>query len=128
MDCPVCKKGMVVLELNKVEIDHCVHCRGIWLDSGELQLLLGHKKDETIEAFASAGRVKEKPRKCPMCLKKMDKVLCGHPVAVMIDKCRKNHGLWFDKDELGKIIEEEGAGKSGEISVLLKDIFRESRE
>ena len=31
---------MVILELNEVEIDFCTGCNGIWLDSGELDLLL----------------------------------------------------------------------------------------
>ena len=27
---------MITLELQEVEIDHCIECGGIWLDSGEL--------------------------------------------------------------------------------------------
>ena len=40
MDCPVCKNAMITLELEEVEIDYCTDCGGIWLDSGELELLL----------------------------------------------------------------------------------------
>ena len=40
MDCPVCKNAMIVLELDEVEVDYCADCRGVWLDSGELELLL----------------------------------------------------------------------------------------
>lgn len=36
MDCPVCRDAMVVFERDEVEIDHCLGCRGIWLDAGEL--------------------------------------------------------------------------------------------
>ena len=32
---------MLTLELTGVEIDHCTDCGGIWLDAGELELLLG---------------------------------------------------------------------------------------
>jgi len=35
---------MIVLELNRVEIDYCQKCKGIWLDSGEISTL------ETISA------------------------------------------------------------------------------
>ena len=31
---------MITLELEDVEIDHCLDCGGIWLDAGELELLL----------------------------------------------------------------------------------------
>ncbi len=41
MDCPVCKNAMITLELQEVEIDYCIDCGGIWLDAGELELLLG---------------------------------------------------------------------------------------
>jgi len=32
---------MVVLELDRVEVDHCLVCGGLWLDAGELELLAG---------------------------------------------------------------------------------------
>ena len=41
MDCPVCKNAMITLELADVEIDYCTDCGGIWLDAGELEMLLG---------------------------------------------------------------------------------------
>ena len=37
MICSVCENPMVVLELDQIEIDHCLHCGGIWLDKGELE-------------------------------------------------------------------------------------------
>ena len=46
MNCPVCKNPMVVLELDQIEIDHCLHCGGIWLDAGELELLLETEEDK----------------------------------------------------------------------------------
>lgn len=42
MNCPVCKNAMIVLELREVEIDYCLVCKGIWLDKGELERLLGN--------------------------------------------------------------------------------------
>lgn len=47
MICPVCKEPMVVLELDQVEIDHCINCGGIWFDAGELELLLETEKERT---------------------------------------------------------------------------------
>ena len=37
--CPVCREPMVALQLEGVEIDHCLACRGTWLDAGELEQL-----------------------------------------------------------------------------------------
>ena len=39
MNCPACKEALIVLELDEVEIDHCLSCQGIWLDAGELQVV-----------------------------------------------------------------------------------------
>ena len=78
MDCPVCKSAMIVLELDEVEVDYCTDCEGIWLDAGELELLLGGAaaSDALLGSFQSAKTAEQK-RKCPICLKKMDKVLVG---------------------------------------------------
>lgn len=43
--CPEC--GGTVLDRvqqDNVEIDRCPKCHGIWLDAGELELLMGHSK------------------------------------------------------------------------------------
>jgi len=42
MDCPVCKNAMITLELAEVEVDYCTGCKGVWLDAGELEMLLGN--------------------------------------------------------------------------------------
>ena len=54
MDCPVCKNAMITLELEDVEIDHCLDCGGIWLDAGELELLLDEpeKARSLLESFS----------------------------------------------------------------------------
>jgi len=39
MLCPVCKVDMFVLEFEQVEIDFCYTCGGVWLDSGELEMI-----------------------------------------------------------------------------------------
>ena len=57
MDCPVCKNSaMIVLELDEVEVDYCTECEGIWLDEGELELLLGDeaRAKEVIQSFQTA--------------------------------------------------------------------------
>ena len=126
MDCPVCKtEPMVVLELDQVEIDYCLKCQGIWLDAGELEILLEGTdgKDELLKSFSEDKKIKEAKRKCPICLKNMRKVICGHEEKVLIDKCRKNHGLWFDKGELEQIISIGSFGKDSRVLDLLKDIF-----
>ena len=41
MKCPVCPDSTLAMsERQGVEIDYCPHCRGVWLDRGELDKLL----------------------------------------------------------------------------------------
>jgi Zn-finger nucleic acid-binding protein len=41
MYCPTCTTTPLVLaERQSIEIDYCPHCRGVWLDRGELDKLL----------------------------------------------------------------------------------------
>jgi Zn-finger nucleic acid-binding protein len=123
MICPVCKQMMIVLELEKLEIDYCPECGGIWLDSGELELLFDNLSagNEYPEPFIHQKNVKEKSRRCPKCSKKMEKITSGNKV--LIDRCRKGHGLWFDKDELQNIIRYEYSENNAVIPDLLKKIF-----
>ena len=41
MKCPVCRVPTYVVEFDKIELDLCPDCQGIWFDAGELELLLG---------------------------------------------------------------------------------------
>ena len=129
MDCPVCKDAMIVLEHDQVEIDHCVSCKGTWLDSGELELLLGHsqRKDQLLSSFEIEKNSKEKARTCPICLKKMEKVLWGAAKEVRIDRCRGGDGLWFDLGELDRIIRRDGGGEHSEVLVWLREVFGKTR-
>ena len=40
MDCPACKGVMVIAEHQRIEVDYCTKCSGVWFDAGELELLL----------------------------------------------------------------------------------------
>jgi Zn-finger nucleic acid-binding protein len=126
MDCPVCKNAMITLELQDVEIDLCTDCDGIWLDAGELEMLLGEpeKAEKLLDSFKIDRTSSEKPKKCPICLKKMKKIIVGASKPVLlIDKCSKGHGLWFDKGELNDIFERSQLDKDNKIQELLADMF-----
>lgn len=126
--CPVCAKvDMAVLELDGVEIDYCFDCGGIWLDAGELELLMGssEKKDEILSSFQDVDKIcKEKKRPCPICKKSMKKVIIKTENGeVLIDECVERHGVWFDKGELYQIV--SCAQKEADSPALsfLRDIF-----
>jgi len=125
MNCPICSDPMLVIELDEIEIDYCENC-GIWLDAGELGLLLESrgKKEALLASFTPDAGGGEKPRGCPICSKKMEKVLCGLDEKVRIDRCRDGHGLWFDKGELAAVLRMGAFDPEGQVLGLLKQMFR----
>jgi len=117
---------MITLELEDVEIDYCTDCGGIWLDAGELELLLNEpdKAKGLLDSFRIDSESDEKIRKCPICDKKMQKVVVGSSKPVLlIDKCRRGDGLWFDKGELQDIFDRAELDKEDKIQNLLSDMF-----
>lgn len=126
MDCPVCKNAMITLELEDVEIDYCNECGGIWLDAGELELLLkdATEAQQVLASFEKDKTSSEKKRKCPICFKKMDKILVGKEgTSVRIDKCPRNDGLWFDEGELKDILTKAKLDEENKIQKILAEMF-----
>ena len=126
VDCPVCKNAMIALELAEVEVDYCTACGGIWLDAGELELLLADAEQtkELLDSFEIDSDCTEKRRKCPICLKRMQKIIVGPSMPVLLlDKCPRGDGLWFDKGEMQDILNRAKLDKDNKIQKLLADIF-----
>ena len=131
MDCTVCKNPMITLEMDLVETDYCPSCGGIWLDSGELELLLGsgQEAEKLVQSFVPVGGVKEAYRRCPICDRKMEKINAGCGQSpVIIDRCTKGHGLWFDRGELAAILKRGCLDKEGKIQELLGNLFETEKE
>jgi Zn-finger nucleic acid-binding protein len=42
--CPGCSRPMEIRDRHGVEIDQCRHCRGVWLDRGELDRIIERAK------------------------------------------------------------------------------------
>jgi len=124
MKCPNCNNEMIIQELNHIEVDHCFECHGIWLDQGELELLLGEESsgDTLVSSFRPIS-TEENSRFCPICRKSMEKVHAGsneHPV--LLDRCPK-HGLWFDAGELQQILQASERYRDSRLANLLKEMF-----
>lgn len=123
MLCPVCRVEMFILEVDQVEADYCRQCKGIWLDPGELELLLEMAHADTghlHRAISHGGHVpRGQKRRCPICRRKMFQLAtAGHP-PVVVDRCRWGHGLWLDDKELSQLIEAEGGSTETEALARL---------
>jgi Zn-finger nucleic acid-binding protein len=129
--CPVCREQMIIVEHARIELDYCVHCKGVWFDASELDLLFRSLELAPGHDVAGLMRMPKRPppeaaRKCPRCRKKMHKMMIGQAPEVMIDSCVKGHGLWFDGGELGQVIQQllDEPGVSGKVVSFLGQTFK----
>lgn len=124
---------MIVVEHQKIELDYCLYCQGVWFDAQELELLVESLKKEGAPIaegdllVPQSAQVSEKPRQCPICGKNMDKVWLGKSPKVLIDSCPRGHGLWFDGGELNQVLSQcaaPGQPGSGNVLSFLGDTFK----
>jgi Zn-finger nucleic acid-binding protein len=128
MNCPVCDVPMVVLEMDQIEIDHCLQCGGVWLDAEEMDLLLdGSEGREEIRRRATVvSDSPEKKRRCPICSKNMEKARLareGKETTILIDRCEKHHGTWLDGGELDAVVKLSSFPEAHRIHVFLRSMF-----
>ncbi len=136
MICPVCRHDMVVIEYHDIELDYCDSCKGVWFDSGELDLLLKSQGLEEPKVFfddiinSREVASSEKKRNCPICDRKTKKTAIGGQPEILIDVCRDKHGLWFDGGEAIQLIrrlagERLPKGDSSEQVIgFLEEVFK----
>jgi hypothetical protein len=126
---------MIIVEHEKIELDYCTKCLGVWFDAGELELLaerLSLDKEtlplHEIWALPDAN-VSEKARRCPICRKKMRKAHIGEESKVLLDICPTQNGIWFDSGEVSQVLSQlkskgPATGKQGRVINFLGEVFK----
>lgn len=125
--CPACRKLLVVLELDGVEVDHCPRCGGSWLDAGELEALAegaGVGTRRIREALLARARGRRGSRRCPRCRRRLEPLSVGVEEELVVDRCRLGHGLWFDRGEIGSLVRGLGEGERKAISEFFARVYR----
>lgn len=129
MKCPVCKVTTTAVEHDKIELDYCSICHGVWFDRGELELLLdtftGGTAAKLIESLMQRPpkKVAEKTMKCPICGKIMSKLDVGSGREIIIDACSAGHGLWFDGGESSEFFKQLQLEQPSGTDPLNKALF-----
>ncbi|MFQ5807425.1 MAG: zf-TFIIB domain-containing protein [Phycisphaerae bacterium] len=125
--CPACREPLIAFELEGIEIDHCVACKGTWLDDGELEQIAeladvpAGPLSATLQEACQGTRSR---RRCPRCRRKLTTVELGGATVVEIDRCPLGHGLWFDARELRTLIASFAEGETGAVATFLGDLLR----
>src|SRR5512133_1168 len=111
--CPRCRTGMEASVVGVVSLQECSKCEGLWADADSLEKLCADREKQAAvlgsatplpenEGLSLERNIRYVP--CPECKKLMNRVnfaKCSH---IVVDVC-KEHGTWFDKDELRRVIE-----------------------
>lgn len=85
-------------------MDYCMQCKGLWFDSGEIELLA---EKLALQAPLLGGpfvESAERQRRCPRCDLRMKHVMIAELSEVTTEGCPANHGIWLDRGELGKLL------------------------
>ena len=108
--CPKCDVALLLARLHDVEVDVCHRCRGLWLDAGELRSLMrctGATPDDPLLRFLQQDGRAPTGRQylCPRCDRQLNEIAVQHEgKTLMLDRCPRDHGLWFDAGELEQLL------------------------
>lgn len=110
--CPRCRTEMQVVTVGKQEVLECATCLGLWLtpdafekicaDKEQHSAVLGDASLENANRTVPDAKVNYIP--CPECSQLMNRANFARCSGVIIDLC-KRHGIWFDRNELSRIVE-----------------------
>jgi Zn-finger nucleic acid-binding protein len=115
-DCPRCKVRLSLLRIgDEIRLRECQRCEGVWSDAVTFENICADRESHAV-VMQWSGAKQNVPQKsaiqyvpCPDCKQLMNRNNFARSSGVIIDIC-KSHGVWFDAEELPKIVEFIHAG------------------
>ncbi|BDU72591.1 TFIIB-type zinc ribbon-containing protein [Mesoterricola silvestris] len=125
--CPACRAKLLHTSVGDAHLDSCHACGGVWVAQAEFERIAGGREERGGVLGALPGEGPGGPihaeeiryRPCALCGKFMNRVNYARTSGVILDVC-KDHGLWFDPDELRRVlafIEAGGLDKNREREI-----------
>ena len=111
--CPRCKIKLNRLQIDKISLRECRRCEGWWADVETFENVCAERESQAAilnlitakhHHAENKNSVKVSYVPCPDCKQLMNRSNFARSSGVIIDLC-KQHGVWFDREELPKIIE-----------------------
>ncbi len=103
---------MPLVTIGAATVRECETCSGLWLDVASFEKICADREQQSAvlgaASHAASGtgpevsKVKYVP--CPECSQLMNRINFARCSGVIVDVC-KQHGTWFDRDELSRIVE-----------------------
>ncbi|HYX30912.1 MAG TPA: zf-TFIIB domain-containing protein [Pyrinomonadaceae bacterium] len=113
LKCPRCATDMASVMIGDAPVRECQQCEGLWLDAPVFQSICADRERQSV-ILGDAFTGEHKPQSnhepqirylpCPHCKQLMNRINFAKCSDVIVDVC-KQHGTWFDRDELRQIIE-----------------------
>jgi Zn-finger nucleic acid-binding protein len=116
--CAACREEMRAVRVGAITFRECEGCGAVWMDGETFERMCGDRAQQTdVRSYVSAltrpdraperGAVRYRP--CPRCARIMNRVNFARRSGVILDVC-KAHGVWLDRDELGRLVSFIDAG------------------
>ena len=114
LTCPDCQVSLVRVMLAETPLAECERCFGVWLDTKTFERVCAERERQAAVLGKPVPQeidVRKAWRylPCPQCRQLMHRVNFASQSGVIIDLC-KDHGVWFEREELRKIVEFIRAG------------------
>ena len=109
-NCPRCKIKLKLLQIGETNLGECERCDGLWLTVETFEeVCANHEKQAEVLSSIRQNAFHKSPAKiqyvpCPDCKQLMNRNNFAASSGVIVDIC-KGHGVWFDREELPRIIE-----------------------
>ena len=109
--CPECRLSLAASAVGGLSLEQCHRCGGLWLDLKLFERIAADRESRgqvlgALPGDSPKGQVFEtavRYRPCPVCARFMNRTNYAKISGVVLDTC-KEHGLWFDRDELRRVL------------------------
>jgi Zn-finger nucleic acid-binding protein len=109
-DCPRCRLALEQNTIGDTHLRSCTQCNGVWLDVATFEAICADRESQSaVLGFLDKRTLRGTPMTkinyvpCPDCGQLMNRNNFARASGVIVDIC-KQHGVWFDADELPSII------------------------
>jgi Zn-finger nucleic acid-binding protein len=109
-DCPRCRVAMERNKIAETSLRSCTKCDGVWLQATAFETICADRERQSaVLGFLDKRTLRGTPMTkinyipCPDCGELMNRNNFARASGVIVDIC-KQHGVWFDADELPSII------------------------
>jgi Zn-finger nucleic acid-binding protein len=110
-ECPRCRRELERLAIGETSFLGCTECDGIWMNAATFEAVCadGERQSAVLGFLGDRRQIPQQLNKvnyvpCPDCRQLMNRNNFAKASGVIVDIC-KQHGVWFDSDELSSIVE-----------------------